>query len=58
MRKYPQQILRIYIRNVGNSSSGDERFTEFFSEIDRERWVLFDFAETFLPVELSCCADF
>ena len=58
MRDHPQQILRIYIRNVSNSSSGDERFAELFGEIDRDRWELFDSAETFLPVELSCCADF
>ena len=58
MRKHAQQILRVYIRNVGNASSGDERFTELFNGVDRDRWELFDSAETFLPVELSCCADF
>lgn len=58
MREHPQQILRVYIRNVSNSSPGDERFTALFSGIDRDRWALFDSAEAFLPVELSCCAAY
>lgn len=58
MRKYPQQILRVYIRNVGNASSGDERFTTLFSGLENDRWELFDSAEIFLPVALTCCATF
>lgn len=58
MRKYPEQILRVYIRNVGDTSANDERFATLFSGIDAERWDLFDSAEIFLPVVLTCCATF
>lgn len=38
----PDQILRIYIRNVTDESAENERFTTLFDGIDSDRWQLFD----------------
>ena len=42
MHKFPTQIERIYIHNVTNANSTDERFRKVFAGIDREKWALFD----------------
>ena len=42
MRKHPNQILRIYIRNVDDSADTDERVQEVFRGIDAKNWKLFD----------------
>ena len=41
-RKHPEQILKIYIRNVSGESVDNERFTDVFAGIDRSCWTLFD----------------
>ena len=41
-RRYPTQIHRILIRNVGNSTAGDERYKIAFTNITRNKWQLFD----------------
>ena len=38
---YPEQIVRIYIRNVTKSSPDDQRFKKTFFGIAREKWKLF-----------------
>ncbi|MCP3902712.1 MAG: DUF2183 domain-containing protein [Planctomycetes bacterium] len=41
LREHPQQIVRIYIRNVDGSVATDARYREAFASIDPERWTLF-----------------
>jgi hypothetical protein len=41
MRKFPEQILMIYIRNVTQESAGNERFNSVFENIPEDRWHLF-----------------
>ena len=41
MRKFPEQILMIYIRNVTQESAGNERFKSVFKNIPKDRWHLF-----------------
>lgn len=48
-RKYPEQIEKIYIRNVSDESSDNGRFTEVFDGIDPECWELFDDPATLTP---------
>ena len=42
MKKFPSQVVRIYIRNVTKSSPTDKRFQDAFKGIDPEKWMLFD----------------
>jgi len=46
MRRYPEQIKRVFIRNVTGASSDDARFSEVFAGIDADRWQLFTNPET------------
>jgi phosphatidate phosphatase APP1 len=41
-RKHPNQIWRIYIRNVTDETSDSPRYKECFRELPAERWQLFD----------------
>ena len=41
MRKFPEQILMIYIRNVTQESAGNDRFKSVFENIPEDRWHLF-----------------
>ena len=41
MRRYPDQIRHIFIRNVTGASPDDERFSEVFAGIEADRWQLF-----------------
>lgn len=40
-KKFPQQIERIYLRNVNNVSREDDRFREVFANVVAEKWRLF-----------------
>ena len=42
LRRYPEQILKAFIRNVSAASPGDSRFSVVFDGIDGDRWQLFD----------------
>ncbi|MGI9270723.1 MAG: phosphatidate phosphatase App1 family protein [Woeseiaceae bacterium] len=42
LQKYPEQILRVYIRNVTQESASNERFTKVFENVDPDLWSLFD----------------
>lgn len=42
MRKFPKQILMVYIRNVTQESEDSERFSTVFENIRKSRWQLFD----------------
>ena len=42
MREFPQQVVEIYIRNVTQASSDDDRFSAVFTGIAADRWHLFD----------------
>jgi hypothetical protein len=46
LRKRPDQILKIYIRNVTQESAENERFRAVFKGIDSDRWQLFDDPKT------------
>ncbi|GAB1270182.1 hypothetical protein NBRC116493_34360 [Aurantivibrio infirmus] len=41
LRKYPQQIIKIFIRNVDGQSATDIRFKEIFQGIEPDRWSIF-----------------
>ena len=49
LRKRPEQILGVCIRNVTGESSDDARFRAVFAGLDRSRWQLFED-----PKELDC----
>ncbi|MDH3433503.1 MAG: DUF2183 domain-containing protein [Gammaproteobacteria bacterium] len=42
LRKHPDKILKVYIRNVTLESADNERFTSVFACTDSNRWRLFD----------------
>jgi hypothetical protein len=42
LREHPNQIRKIYIRNVTDESSDNERFSILFDGVEQERWQLFD----------------
>ena len=42
LRKYPDRILKIFIRNVTEAAADNERFSSLFANIDDDRWQLFD----------------
>ena len=42
MRKFPDQILMVYIRNVTQESADNERFKSVFHNIPQEHWHLFE----------------
>ena len=42
IRQHPDQILKVYIRNVTQGSADDERFESVFKDIQKDRWRLFD----------------
>ncbi|MFW2405961.1 MAG: phosphatidate phosphatase App1 family protein [Gammaproteobacteria bacterium] len=42
LKEYPDQVRKIYIRNVTDESSDDERFSVLFDGVEKERWLLFD----------------
>jgi len=41
LRNRPEQVLRVYIRNVTQADRDDERFASVFDGIDADRWQLF-----------------
>ncbi|HEX7447287.1 MAG TPA: phosphatase domain-containing protein [Pirellulales bacterium] len=41
-RKHPEQIVRVFIRNVTGASPDDERFQRAFAGVPAERWRVFD----------------
>jgi phosphatidate phosphatase APP1 len=42
IQKYPDQVLKIYIRNVTEESADNDRFTAVFEDIDASDWTLFE----------------
>ena len=40
-RKFPAQILRIYIRDVTNEPAESERYQKAFRDVLRARWQIF-----------------
>ena len=42
IREFPEQIKKIYIRNVTDEEAGNDRFNAVFGDIDPDRWLLFD----------------
>ena len=52
MRKYPDQVLGVYIRNVTGESARGARLASVFEGIDPDRWRLFEDPRTLtLPTE-------
>lgn len=48
LRKYPNQISKIYIRNVTNARRNDARFAKVFAGISASKWQLFTDPATLL----------
>lgn len=42
LREFPAQVAAIYIRNVTQAARDDDRFAALFSDIEPERWHLFE----------------
>ena len=42
LRERPDQVVKVYIRNVTQESADNARFTTLFEDIDRKRWQLFE----------------
>lgn len=40
-RRYPEQVVRVLIRNVTSERADSERFANAFDGVPRERWMLF-----------------
>jgi hypothetical protein len=53
LRKYPSQILKVYIRNVTLEAADNERFASVFENIDEDYWVLFEEPLTLILPEHS-----
>lgn len=52
LRKHPDRILKVYIRNVTMESADNERFKSVFACTDTKRWRLFDDPATLTLPEL------
>lgn len=44
-RRYPEKIIRILIRNIGNETESSPRMKKALRGVPRSRWVLFDSPE-------------
>ncbi|MBN2474697.1 MAG: DUF2183 domain-containing protein [Pirellulales bacterium] len=44
-REHPEQIVAVFIRNLGDQAAGNERFRTAFEGIERQRWELFGHPE-------------
>ncbi len=42
LRKFPDQVQEVLIRNVTQETADNERFAKVFDNIDEDRWQLFD----------------
>ncbi|MFN3148211.1 phosphatidate phosphatase App1 family protein [Bremerella sp.] len=40
-RKFPDQVVKIFIRDLGGKKSTDHRFTKAFKHVPEEKWQLF-----------------
>lgn len=54
-RRYPAQICRILIRNVDDSTAGDERYKSAFRNIASSRWQLFNDSRQIVVNTLLAC---
>jgi phosphatidate phosphatase APP1 len=52
-RKYPQQIVRIWIRDVTDEPAGAERYEKVFRDLPGELWQVFPAPEDLLPARLA-----
>lgn len=41
LRKYPNQVERVYIRNVTGASRNSDRWQKTFAGINPDKWQLF-----------------
>lgn len=46
IRKHPDRIAKVYIRNVTDETADNERFSSLFGGTDSDSWLLFDDATT------------
>jgi phosphatidate phosphatase APP1 len=50
LRAHPEQVVRVFIRNVTAASSDDARFAGLFEGVDAERWKLFTDPKEIAPL--------
>lgn len=58
-REHPEQVVRIFIRNVTNQGADAERYRRAFADVPAEKWQIFDKAEqleAFDPASISNAA--
>ena len=51
LRKYPDQVRKVYIRNVSDASIDDDRFKTLFDGIDADCWALFEQPDSILTAD-------
>jgi phosphatidate phosphatase APP1 len=56
-REFPNQVVRIYIRDVTDEPADAARYTAAFREVPRDKWLLFDEAQALLPLKLRELAE-
>ena len=52
--EYPEQIRCIFIRNVTEETADNPRFKKLFSDIDNDRWLLFNNSEHIAQNNTQC----
>ena len=51
-RKHPQQIIRVWIRDVTGEPAGAERYEKAFRDLPVESWQVFAAPEDLVPARL------
>jgi phosphatidate phosphatase APP1 len=52
-RKYPKRVHQIFIRAVKGETKDDKRFLQAFTDVPREKWVIFTDPINELPRDLN-----
>jgi len=55
-RKYPDQIIFIFIRDVTDESAQSERYKKAFKEIPQAKWKIFKKPDELLPINIPSIA--
>ena len=52
-RMYPEQLGRIFIREVSGKTRSDGRFREAFKDVPQDKWIVFTRAEEVMDLDLG-----
>ena len=56
-RKFPDQVIKIFIRDLGGKKSNDNRFAKAFRRVPEDKWQLFTSASELQHYDLSDPAE-